>query len=150
MKSALILLCFGLSFWNSKGWNYTNPTFKSNSTITQLDSTSNKSSLLTNTYWSLDPFTLVQRRDTNQKHTIKFHKELDSKAVLKSNSSRGGVFFGENNYYLDVTPHCGVTTNTFDGHWYLNENTIKIVLNSGIIRQWEIVQLDSELLIIRE
>lgn len=146
MKIVLIFFGFGMSFLSNREWNYTNLESQSNTTEIKSD----KIKLLTNSYWSLDPFTLVQRRDTNQKHTIKFHKEADAKAVLKSNSLLGGVFFGENNYYQDVTPHCGVTTNTFDGHWYLNENTINIVLNSGIIRQWEIVQLDSELLIIRE
>jgi hypothetical protein len=146
MKIVLIFLCFGMSLMSHKEWNYTN--LKSQSNPPEIKS--DKSELLTNTYWSLDPYTVVRLRDSSEKQTIKFHKEPDAKAVLKSNSLRGGVYFGENSYYEDLTPHCGVTINTFNGHWYLNEDTINIVLNSGIIRQWEIVQLDSELLIIKE
>jgi hypothetical protein len=146
MKIALIFLCFGMSLLSNKEWNNTSLESQSK----PLEIKSDKSELLTNTYWSLDPSALVQLRDTAQNHTIKFHKEIDANAVLKSNSLLGGVFFGENNYYKDLTQHCGVTTNTFDGHWYLNEDTINIVLNSGIIRQWEIVKLDRKHLIIRD
>lgn len=146
MKIVLVFLCIGMLLMSHKEWNYTNLESQSNAHEIKSD----KSELLTNTYWSLDPFSLVQLRDTVQNHTIKFHKEIDANAVLKSNSLLGGVYFGENNYYKDLTPHCGVTTNTFDGHWYLNEDTINIVLNSGIIRQWEIVKLDRKHLIIRD